>query len=131
MLFRTLFFLILFVQACAGSSVQLTPLQAQKQLARKDYKALSDQNVFEVRYNPCPCQCTPYEVKTPSGWRRVVLDFADKERKNRVVDGLKSGFSKGIPRAVKLKGQVDTFKQLDCKEWALWLEVEGVAYEDR
>jgi len=37
------------------------------------FQDLAENTVFDLRYNPAPCDCPPWEVSTPDGWVRVSL----------------------------------------------------------
>ena len=118
-----IFLLILSGLACAGPTAQIDPVKVQKLAAQKDYEALKPLYVFVVRYNPAPCNCTDYEVKTPTGWRRVVLQFQNPEQKAGIVGALHAAFKHGIPDRVHLQGEVDDLKPGKCGDWCIWLEV--------
>ncbi len=117
--------------ACAGPSAQIDPVKAQRLAAQNDYEALKPLHVFVVRYNPAPCDCTDYEVKTQAGWRRAVLEFRKTTQKAVIVRALHAAFKHGIPGNVRVQGDVDNLKPGKCGDWCIWLEVRRLSNANR
>ena len=42
-------------------------------------KSVSEQKLFEARYNPTRCDCLPIEVKAGTEWHRVVVENASRD----------------------------------------------------
>lgn len=121
-----LVFIFLFPIACAGPTAVINPADAQKDAAKKAYNALKEQETLWIRYNPAPCDCTSYEVKTPDGWRRAVLIFSDQAAQGSVEKALHAAFVHGIPGPIRLKARADTIKQGKCRDWCIWVDVKEV-----
>ncbi len=63
--------LLLGSSSCA-SSQESTRLSSATEM-REKLEAMGEVSSFELRYNPAPCDCPPWELATSDGWIRVAL----------------------------------------------------------
>ena len=57
--------------ACAPSGPPTRPSSAA--MLQEKLNALEEVRSSELRYNPAPCDCPPWELAIPDGWLRVAL----------------------------------------------------------
>lgn len=72
---------LLLLAGCASAppaTVAPPPLTAVE-VTGAMLSAAAESPWFEVRYNPCPCDCPPFEVRLGNQWLRAALRPADDE----------------------------------------------------
>lgn len=72
-------------------------------------KEFSDEAYFEARYNPVPCPCPPFELRTGERWIRVVLVYSEEEggQIQALIRDAKKATNRGENPTYYLQGSLD------------------------
>jgi hypothetical protein len=96
----------LVAMACSATPVQqANPLRRELEQAL----AIATKQPLEVRWNPAPCPCPPFELRLGERWLRAELTAAtvDPEAFATWLRWLNGTAPEALPVAVEVEGRVD------------------------
>ena len=113
-------FIVLLIAGCGASGEYQTRLKHFYAEVSKEASGLQKSPCITLRYNPTPCRCTDFEVKTSKGWYRALL-----EGDERVIEGIKLKLKRRKAAVVKVRAVVDGVERCDCGIYCIELRLGG------
>ena len=106
---------LLFIAGCAfPGNRQLVADKLHRQVVQA-YNSIKNNEKLVLRYNPAPCKCSPFEVKTEKGWVRVVIKLDKNVKIKGAVEQGEKALKKGKIYQFEVKARVRGLDRCACK----------------
>ena len=98
--------LALALACSSGGPAQVEPNPVRRAL-ESDLAGLDLKAPLELRYNPAPCDCPPFELHAGRRWVRAELGAAEPDKLARWIAWLAQTPLDALPVAVQVRGKPD------------------------
>ncbi len=94
-----------WLAACSGPDSQLAAPTVRQQLEQQ--VDLARKGPLDLRWNPAPCACPPFEVRTAEGWLRAELQASETEKIQQWTAFLSATPLEALPVPVAVQGRLE------------------------
>lgn len=91
--------------ACSGAETRPVALTVRQQLEQQ--VDLARKAPLDLRWNPAPCACPPFEVRLGSGWLRAELQASETEKIQQWTAFLTTTPFEALPVPVAVQGRLE------------------------